>query len=109
MLSCGVRVMSTGFGTTGIMITAFLFGFTSFPIYSVAAAHAQDFADDSERVELSAALVLFLRAGCHCGTLRRICFDQRIWTLGIVRADRQRTCPPCHLWFNTNACAPHAK
>ena len=63
MLSCGVRVMSTGFGTTGIMITAFLFGFTSFPIYSVAAAHAHDFADDSERVELSAALMFFYALG----------------------------------------------
>lgn len=63
MLSCGVTVMSTGFGTTGIMITAFLFGFTSFPIYSVAAAHAHDFADDSERVELSAALMFFYALG----------------------------------------------
>jgi MFS family permease len=63
MLSCGVTVMSTRFGTTGIMITAFLFGFTSFPIYSVAAAHAHDFADDSERVELSAALMFFYALG----------------------------------------------
>ena len=63
MLSCGVTVMSTGFGTTGIMITAFLFGFTSFPIYSVAAAHAHDFAEDSERVELSAALMFFYALG----------------------------------------------
>lgn len=63
MLSCGVTVMSTGFGATGIMITAFLFGLTSFPIYSVAAAHAHDFADDSERVELSAALMFFYALG----------------------------------------------
>jgi MFS family permease len=63
MLSCGVTVMSTGFGTTGIMITAFLFGLTSFPIFSVAAAHAHDFADDSERVELSAALMFYYALG----------------------------------------------
>ena len=63
MLSCGVTVMSTGFGPTGIMVTAFLFGLTSFPIYSVAAAHAHDFADDSERVELSAALMFCYALG----------------------------------------------
>ena len=63
MLSCGVTVMSTGFGTTGIMITAFLFGLTSFPIFSVAAAHAHDFAEDSERVELSAALMFYYALG----------------------------------------------
>jgi MFS family permease len=63
MLSCGVTVMSTGFGPTGVMVTAFLFGLTSFPIYSVAAAHAHDFADDSERVELSAALMFCYALG----------------------------------------------
>lgn len=63
MLSGVVTVMSTGFGSTGVMITAFLFGFTSFPIYSVAAAHAHDFADDFERVELSASLMFFCALG----------------------------------------------
>ena len=63
VLSCGVTVMSTGFGTTGVMVTAFLFGLTSFPIFSVAAAHAHDFADDSERVELSAALMFYYALG----------------------------------------------
>jgi MFS family permease len=63
MLSCGVTVLSTGFGTSGIMITAFLFGLTSFPIFSVATAHAHDFAKDSERVELSAALMFFYALG----------------------------------------------
>ena len=63
MLSCGVTVMATGLGTIGIMLTAGLFGLTTFPIYSVAAAHAHDFADSSERVELSAALMFYFAVG----------------------------------------------
>ncbi|MDG1472901.1 MAG: MFS transporter [Ascidiaceihabitans sp.] len=63
MLSCAVTVFSTGLGVNGIMLAAFLFGMTSFPIYSVAAAHAHDFADDSERVELSAALMFYFALG----------------------------------------------
>ncbi|WP_390913212.1 MFS transporter [Pseudosulfitobacter sp. SM2401] len=63
MLSCAVTVLSTGLGVNGIMLAAFLFGMTSFPIYSVAAAHAHDFADDSERVELSAALMFYFALG----------------------------------------------
>ena len=45
------------------MLTAGLFGLTTFPIYSVAAAHAHDFADSSERVELSAALMFYYAVG----------------------------------------------
>lgn len=63
MLACGVTVMATGLGTAGIMLTAALFGLTTFPIYSVAAAHAHDFADSSERVELSAALMFYFAVG----------------------------------------------
>ncbi len=63
MASCAVTVMATGLGTAGIMLTAGLFGLTTFPIYSVAAAHAHDFADSSERVELSAALMFYFAVG----------------------------------------------
>ena len=35
----------------------------SFPIYSVASAHAHDFAESFERVELSAALMFFYAIG----------------------------------------------
>jgi MFS family permease len=63
MGSCAITVLSSGLGTTGIMLTAMLFGLTSFPIYSVAAAHAHDFADASERVELSAALMFYFALG----------------------------------------------
>lgn len=63
MASCTVTVMTTGLGTTGVMLTAGLFGFTSFPIFSIASAHAHDFADTSERVELSAALMFYYALG----------------------------------------------
>ncbi|MEQ3709483.1 MAG: MFS transporter [Tateyamaria sp.] len=63
MLSCGITVLGSEFGTVGIMATAALFGLTTFPIYSVAAAHAHDFADSSERVELSAALMFYFAVG----------------------------------------------
>lgn len=63
ILSCGVTMMSSGLGTMGIMLSAGLFGLTTFPIYSVAAAHAHDFASDDERVELSAALMFWFASG----------------------------------------------
>lgn len=63
MASCFVTVMASGMGTIGIMLTAGLFGLTTFPIYSVAAAHAHDFASSEERVELSAALMFFFALG----------------------------------------------
>ena len=63
MFSCAITVSAAGLGTNGIMISAFLFGLTSFPIYSVAAAHAHDFASNEERVELSAALMFYFALG----------------------------------------------
>ncbi len=61
--SCGVTVASEGGGPFAVMFVAGLFGFATFPIYSVAAAHAHDFADNSERVELSAALMFYYAVG----------------------------------------------
>ena len=63
IVSAGVTVLTAGFGTWGIMLSAGFFGLTTFPIYSVAAAHAHDFASADERVELSAALMFFFAAG----------------------------------------------
>lgn len=63
VISCAITVASSGLGTMGIMLTAGLFGLTTFPIFSIAAAHAHDFANNSERVELSAALMFFFALG----------------------------------------------
>ncbi|MFV0359049.1 MFS transporter [Tropicimonas sp.] len=61
--SCLATVAIGAANNGTILINALIFGATSFPIYSVAAAHAHDFADRSERVELSAALMFFFALG----------------------------------------------
>ncbi len=63
MLSCGFTIAASGMGTQMAFLTAGIFGFTTFPIFSVSAAHANDFADSTERVELSAALMFFYAVG----------------------------------------------
>ena len=61
--SCGVTMTTASWGPTGILLSAGIFGLTTFPIYSVAAAHAHDFASSDERVELSAALMFWFAMG----------------------------------------------
>lgn len=63
IVSAMITVAAAGTGTVGVMICAGLFGLTTFPIYSVAAAHAHDFASNEERVELSAALMFYFALG----------------------------------------------
>ena len=68
--SCATTILSAGMGgTTAVMLNAGLFGLTAFPIYSVAAAHANDFASSEERVELSAALMFFYALGAIAAPL----------------------------------------
>ena len=55
--------------TLGIFLIAFGFGFTTFPIYSVAAAHAHEFASLDERVELSASLLFYYAIGAIAAPL----------------------------------------
>ncbi|MEM9580620.1 MAG: MFS transporter [Pseudomonadota bacterium] len=69
VLSCVSTVVIGAAGTTATMLNAFFFGLTTFPIYSVAAAHAHDFASDDERVELSAALMFFFALGAIASPL----------------------------------------
>ncbi len=63
IVSSAVTIAFSASGTLGVMLSAGLFGLTTFPIYSVAAAHAHDFASDEERVELSAALMFHFALG----------------------------------------------
>ncbi|MBW4708449.1 MFS transporter [Roseobacter sp. YSTF-M11] len=63
VISSAITIFASGLGTAGVMLTAGLFGLTTFPIYSVAASHAHDFASDAERVELSAALMFYYALG----------------------------------------------
>lgn len=64
-LTAGLR----GFGPEAAFVGAFVFGATTFPIYSVATAHAHDFARSDQRVELSAALMFFFAAGAIASPL----------------------------------------
>jgi MFS family permease len=62
-LACGLTVMGAQAGVVAIYLAAGFFGLTTFPIYSVSAAHAHDFAQQTERVELSAALMFLYAVG----------------------------------------------
>ncbi|MCF3593201.1 MFS transporter [Rhodobacteraceae bacterium LMO-12] len=68
-LSCAATALLTGLTTTGIMLLAGIFGLTTFPIYSISAAHAHDFASNDERVELSAALMFWYATGAIAAPL----------------------------------------
>ena len=61
--SCAIMAAFAHLGTTAAFLTAGFFGFATFPIYSISAAHAHDFAEDHERVELSAALMFVYALG----------------------------------------------
>ncbi|KUJ80023.1 MFS transporter [Ruegeria profundi] len=63
VLSCGVTMAASDTGTVGVMLAAAVFGLTTFPIFSVSSAHANDFATTEERVELSAALMFWYALG----------------------------------------------
>lgn len=54
-----VGTASTGF----VFAAAVLFGFTTFPIFSVATAHGNDFASPDQVVELSASFIFFYAIG----------------------------------------------
>ena len=69
ILACGATIGLAGGGTSAIMAAAILFGFTTFPIFSVSAAHAHDFAVARQRVELSAALMFFYAIGAIASPL----------------------------------------
>lgn len=63
ILSCAVIANFSTAGTGAAFITSGIFGFATFPIYSVATAHAHDFAGQDDRVDLSAALMFYYATG----------------------------------------------
>ena len=63
ILSCAVMVTFAANGTGSAFATAGLFGLITFPIYSVATAHAHDFASQDERVDISAAFIFYYAVG----------------------------------------------
>ena len=67
--SSAVTVFLPATTSTEIMAKAAFFGFTTFPVFSVAAAHAHDYAETSQRVELSAALIFWYAIGAIASPL----------------------------------------
>ncbi len=63
IISCIGTAVITGLTSSQVMLTALLFGLTTFPIYSISSAHAHDFASSDERIELSAALMFWYATG----------------------------------------------
>jgi MFS family permease len=63
ILTSGITIALSGGGPAMVLLASALFGFATFPIYSVSAAHAHDFAESHERVELSAALMFLYAVG----------------------------------------------
>lgn len=61
--SCLGTMMITDGTVATILVASAIFGLTTFPIFSIASAHAHDFANEAERVELSAALMFFFALG----------------------------------------------
>ncbi len=57
-----ILALQTG-GIAIVFLTTILFGILTYPIYSVAAAHANDFAEPSAIVELNASLLFFFAVG----------------------------------------------
>jgi MFS family permease len=69
VVACGLTLAAGGAGPAAVFLAAGLFGFATMPVYSVAAAHAHDFATSDERVELSAALLFLYAVGAIASPL----------------------------------------
>ena len=63
IVASGITVVLAGWGPGAVILSSGMFGFMTFPIYSVSTAHAHDFAESHERIELSAALVFLYAIG----------------------------------------------
>jgi len=61
--SCAASSLTGASGPQAAQINAFFFGLATYPVYSIAAAHAHDFVEDSQRAELSAALLFYYAIG----------------------------------------------
>lgn len=69
VVSCGLTVALVDAGTGAVFAAAILFGMTTVPVYSVAAAHANDFARPEDAVELNAAILFVWAMGAIASPL----------------------------------------
>ncbi|MEI4470004.1 MFS transporter [Frigidibacter sp. MR17.24] len=63
LFASGLVVGAAQLGAVPLFAAAAIFGFATLTLYSVASAHANDFAETHERVELSAALMFLYAVG----------------------------------------------
>lgn len=63
IISCAITMAMPGNSTGLAMLSAGFFGFATMPVFSISAAHANDFATEEQRVELSAALMFCYALG----------------------------------------------
>lgn len=61
--TCAMSALTGGASPAAAQANAFFFGVATYPVYSIAAAHAHDFVDDEARAELSAALLFYYAIG----------------------------------------------
>lgn len=69
IVACSFTILVSDNGAAYILFGSFLFGFFTWPIFSISAAHANDFSNSEERVELSAALIFFYAVGAIASPL----------------------------------------
>ncbi len=69
VLSCVATIAASSAGTGAVYAAAVFFGLTTIPIYSVSSAHAHDYAQTHERVELSAAHMFLYAVGATASPL----------------------------------------
>jgi MFS family permease len=67
--ACWLTVLSVHGGTVAVFLAAGFFGFVTLPVYSVSTAHAHDYAESHERVELSAAHMFLYAVGAIASPL----------------------------------------
>ncbi len=63
VLVCGSIALTNSHGLSLVFIGAALFGFATFPIFSVASAHTNDFTDPGKMVEVNASLMFMYGVG----------------------------------------------
>lgn len=67
--ACWLTVASAQAGPAAVFLAAGFFGFVTLPVYSVSTAHAHDYAQSHERVELSAAHMFLYAVGAIASPL----------------------------------------
>ena len=61
--SCLLTISLSGAGAVAVFAASLVFGLATFPIYSIASAHANDFVDPEVMVELTSSLIFYYAIG----------------------------------------------